>query len=280
MALDTSDHSRDAAGLTYVYPVVSRRAGGVSIGINLNPNSACNWACVYCQVPGLTRGSAPPIDLARLEAELDGFLARAVTDEWLEEHAPEGARRINDLAFSGNGEPTTAKEFAQCVELALRIRARHAPEVKTVLITNGSMVGRPEVARGIGLMAGARGEVWFKIDAAGPDARHAINGARGDDAGVVERLTACSRLCPTWVQTCMFTMDGLGPREEAVERYADLLVAAKEAGASLEGVLLYGLARPSLQPGAERLGRLPAERLEAIAGTIRARTALEVRVSP
>jgi hypothetical protein len=62
--LKTEDHSRDSAGMRYVYPVVSRRAGGVSVGINLNPNNACNWRCIYCQVPGLTRGGPPPIDLA------------------------------------------------------------------------------------------------------------------------------------------------------------------------------------------------------------------------
>ena len=71
--LDITDHSRDIVGLTYVYPVVSRRAGGVSVGINLNPNSACNWRCIYCQVPELKRGSAPTIDLTRLEKELSNF---------------------------------------------------------------------------------------------------------------------------------------------------------------------------------------------------------------
>ena len=59
--LNVSDHSRDSAGLKYIYPVVSRRAGGVSLGINLNVNNACNWRCVYCQVPGLTRGGPPPV---------------------------------------------------------------------------------------------------------------------------------------------------------------------------------------------------------------------------
>ena len=58
MTLGTDDHSRDAAGLKYVYPVVSRRAEGVSVGINLNPNNACNWRCVYCQVPDLVLGAA------------------------------------------------------------------------------------------------------------------------------------------------------------------------------------------------------------------------------
>ncbi len=62
-ALSTTDHSRDGAGLSYVYPVVSRRAGGVSVGINLNTNNACNWRCIYCQVPDLVRGAAPPVDL-------------------------------------------------------------------------------------------------------------------------------------------------------------------------------------------------------------------------
>ena len=56
--------------MTYVYPVVSRRAGGVSIGINLNPNNACNWRCVYCQVPDLKRGAAPAIELKKFTASL------------------------------------------------------------------------------------------------------------------------------------------------------------------------------------------------------------------
>ena len=60
--LNVHDHSRESVGMKYIYPVVSRRAGGVSIGINLNTNNACNWACIYCQVPNLTRGTAPPVD--------------------------------------------------------------------------------------------------------------------------------------------------------------------------------------------------------------------------
>jgi len=80
--LTIADHRRDIAGLTYVYPVVSRRAGGVSVGINLNVNNACNWACVYCQVEGLTRGGPPPVDVALLSEELDGFLARVADGDF------------------------------------------------------------------------------------------------------------------------------------------------------------------------------------------------------
>ena len=73
--LRIDDHNRAEAGFTYVYPVLSRRAGGVSVGVNLNPNSACNWACLYCQVDNLQRGGPPPIDLQQLIAELDSLLA-------------------------------------------------------------------------------------------------------------------------------------------------------------------------------------------------------------
>ena len=106
--LSTTDHSRDSAGLRYVYPVVSRRAGGVSIGINLNTNNACNWRCIYCQVPELARGTAPAVDLVLLEKELDGFLHELQHGDFMQ-RVPVEARRINDIAISGNGEPTSAQ---------------------------------------------------------------------------------------------------------------------------------------------------------------------------
>ena len=84
MRLSTKIHDRDVAGLTYVYPVVSRRAGGVSIGVNLNTNDACNWRCAYCQVPGLVRGAAPEIDLGRVDSELREFLGAIVDGNYME----------------------------------------------------------------------------------------------------------------------------------------------------------------------------------------------------
>jgi DNA repair photolyase len=73
-APSVENHDRDSTGMRYVYAVISRRAGGVSVGINLNPNNACNWRCVYCQVPDLVRGSRPAIDLPQLERELRELL--------------------------------------------------------------------------------------------------------------------------------------------------------------------------------------------------------------
>ena len=121
--LTPENHNRDTLGMTYVYPVVSRRAGGVSVGVNLNPNNACNWACLYCQVPDLVRGTAPDIDLAQLEAELRTMLTDILHGDFMQKRVPEEVRRLNDIALSGNGEPTTAKVFPQVIELIGRVMA-------------------------------------------------------------------------------------------------------------------------------------------------------------
>lgn len=277
--LSVVDHSRDAVGLMYVYPVVSRRAGGVSVGINLNPNRACNWRCVYCQVPGLTRGRAPQIDVPRLETELAGFLDDVIEGDYLARCVPEGARRIADIAISGDGEPTSAREFGAVIAAIARVKARYATlaDIPVRLITNGSFMGQARVLAALDALREIGGEVWFKIDGGRAEDFARINDVTLTPAAVARNLRRCAARCPTWVQTCMFVFDGKAPEDVAIAAYVDLLVEAGVAG--LQGVLLYGLARPSQQPEAPSLGALSATALEAIAGRIRA-AGLTVKVSP
>ncbi|BAL25778.1 radical SAM protein [Azoarcus sp. KH32C] len=276
--LSTRNHDRDFAGLTYVYPVLSRRAGGVSVGINLNPNNACNWHCVYCQVPDLVRGTAPKIDLAVLESELRGFLDALVHGDYMMQHVPEGLRVIRDIAFSGNGEPTSAAEFADAVEVAARLRAQFGlTGVPLRLITNGSLMGRSTVREGVRHLGEAGGEVWFKVDAGSNAATRRINGVSLDPAAVARRLQTSAALCATWVQTCMFRWDGQLPTDQELDAYLHVLELAGVE--RLAGVLLYGVARPSMQPEAQRVSPLSPEELESIADRIR-KKGLTVRVSP
>ncbi len=265
--------------MTYVYPVLSRRAGGISVGINLNPNRACNWACIYCQVPGLRRGAAPAIDLDRLDSELAALLARLRDHEVMAELAPEGCRRIADLAISGDGEPTSARGFDAIVaRIFARMRAEGL-DVPLRLITNGSYVHKAQVARGIAAIGEGGGEVWIKVDRLTSAGIEAVNGVRLSPERLLGQVEACARLAPTWIQTCLFAMDGRPPPEaelSAIERgVAELL----ERGVRLSGMLLYGLARPSMQPGGARLSALPREDLEAFADRIRA-LGLAVSVHP
>ena len=275
------NHDRDSAGMTYVYPVVSRRAGGVSVGINLNPNNACNWACVYCQVPDLVRGAAPEIDLAKLETELSAMLAGILHGDFMQTQVPEGARRLNDIALSGNGEPTSAKVFPQVIDLIGRVMADFAliGKIKLVLITNGSLADRPRVQDGLKKMAALNGEVWFKFDSATASGMRNINQTRIAPDKQFERLAATARLCPTWLQTCVFATDGAPPSDAEQAAYLAAMARITQQGIPLQGVLLYGLARPSMQPQAGRLSTLPAAWLDAFAEKIRA-AGLPVKVSP
>ncbi len=276
--LSISDHSRDSSGMTYVYPVISRRAGGVSIGINLNPNNACNWRCIYCQVPGLARGSAPVIDLARLEAELRQLLAEVLRGAFMAERVPVAARRLVDVAFSGNGEPTSAQEFPAAVELAHRVLDEQglAGRVKLRLITNGSLLGRRKVREGIARLGQYGGEVWFKLDAGDRSGFARINSVQQRPEAVLARLRSCAQRCQTWVQTCCFALDGQPPAEQQLLAWLELLTAVRT---EIAGVHLYGLARPSQQAEAARLSSLPVAWLEALALRVEA-LGLTTHVNP
>ncbi|MDP1558097.1 MAG: radical SAM protein [Nitrosomonas sp.] len=245
--------------MTYVYPVVSRRAGGISIGINLNPNNACNWRCIYCQVPELKRGTAPKIDLLKLETELRDFLHELIHGNFMRQQVPLEVRRINDIALSGNGEPTSAKTFEQIISLIIQIK-NDFPELpadlKLILITNGSLINRPYVQAGLAQMAKNQGEIWFKLDSATREGRQRINNTRMSLNQVHENLSLAASLCPTWLQTCVFQFKNEPPTEKESNAYLKFIQDFLQEGMSLKGVLLYGIARPSLQPEASQLSKV------------------------
>ena len=280
LKLTTTSHSRDVAGLTYVYPVISRRAGGLSIGINFNTNNACNWRCVYCQVPGLVKGSAPQINLALLENELTFLLHEILHGNFYTRFDIAGDQRvIQDVAISGNGEPTSLKEFDQAVSLIGRVIAdAKIPEsIGYVLITNGSLVHQQKVQLGLKKLHDFQGEVWFKVDSATVEGRKLINNSAISQQNYVENLVTSATLCPTWLQTCLLDFDGRGFLGEEKKAYLDLLRKVRER-ADLQGVLLYTIARPSCQPEADRLVKLSAEALQDFAQDIEA-LGFEVKVS-
>jgi wyosine [tRNA(Phe)-imidazoG37] synthetase (radical SAM superfamily) len=278
--LSVVDHDRASADMRYIYPVVSRRAAGVSVGINLNPNNACNWRCIYCQVPELTRGTAPSIDLLLLQVELLDFLHDLLHGEFIQQRVPEGMRRINDIALSGNGEPTSSAEFSAVIALIAKVRKAVAlPDtVKTVLITNGSLMHRETVQNGLRDMARINGEVWFKLDRASEAGMLRINDTHSSMDKVREHLCTAITLCPTWLQTCWFAIDGIAPSVQDEDDYLVFVASILRDGQPLQGVLLYGLSRPSLQAEAPRLSALPGGKLEAFAQRLR-ELGLTVKVS-
>ncbi len=271
--LNTHDHARDAAGLTYVYPVISRRAEGVSVGINLNPNNACDWRCIYCQVPELTRGSAPEIDLALLRQELDSFLEELLHGRFMRERVPEGCRVLRDIAISGNGEPTSCRDFEAVIGVIGACMQRHAlPDgVVLRLITNGSYMGKAHVQAGLKRMRELSGEVWIKVDSVREETIRRTNGVSLSPDQLYRQVAMAASLCPTWIQTCMFAWQGAAPEPAEIEAYFVFLDRLSADAVPIEGVLLYGVARTPMLPEGEKVSPLDEETMTAIAEQIRAR---------
>ncbi|MCF6251034.1 MAG: radical SAM protein [Methylococcaceae bacterium] len=270
--LTTSDHSRDIAGLKYVYPVLSRRAGGLSVGINFNTNNACNWRCIYCQVPDLVRGAAPEMNFQLLEWELRFFLQQVLMGDFYDQfNVPEQQRIIKDIAISGNGEPTSLKQFDKAMALIGQIATEMGvlPESHFVLITNGSLMHKSVVEEGLKILDHFQGEVWFKLDSATESGKMKINDSKQTDEKTLENLKLSSALCNTSLQTCI--VDFLAAKEAVFEqkKYVELLAEIKRRQIKIQKIMLYTIARPSLQPEAKQINKVDENIMEQYANQLR-----------
>jgi len=130
------------------------------------------------------------------------------------------------------------------------------------LITNGSLMHEASVLKSIEMLEEINGEVWFKVDAATEETIKTVNQVNLKPNQILERLLNTANICPTFVQTCIFMINGKSPDDKDIDAYIELINKAKKI---IKGVHLYGLARPSLQPRAGDLGRISEEELKNIA---------------
>lgn len=262
--LNFSEHSRFFKDYRYIYPVVSRRAQGISLGLNLNPNNACNWRCIYCQVEGLVRGKPPAIDLLQLEAELDELLAWITEGDFIQRYAPLSLQRLNDICLSGNGEATLSPDFAAVVKLIAKLRHKYelGSAVKTILISNGSEMHLDQVQQGLKLIAANNGEVWFKIDRATTTGIRQVNQVALNLNSVIERLQIAASLCPCYVQSCWFKLAGADPEPAEVQAFVALMA---QLSGVIEGVLLYSTARNPALPEGANISQVSADFLANLA---------------
>ena len=278
--LSISNHRSDIIGLKYVYPVLSRRAGGLSIGINFNTNNTCNWRCVYCQVADLTIGTAPELDFELLAQELRFFLNDVIKGDFYDRFQVDDDKRIiKDIAIAGNGEPTSLKTFSQAIELIGQIATEAGifPASDYVLITNGSLLHQPRVQEGLAVLHQYGGQVWFKFDSATEAGRKLINNTGQSCRAALDNLILSSQLCTTKLQTCLLDYDHRGLPETEKHAYLNVLKAIKDQ-CSLQRIMLYTIARPSQQPEAARIMPLSLAILNAFAEDIR-QLGFEVSVS-
>lgn len=279
--LDFSDHRRELDTNLYVYAVVSRRVGGLSIGINLNPDKVCNFSCPYCQVDRNVPGGDRRIDLAVLEQELDDLLSM-VADETLWSHPPfdttdSAFRRVGDISFAGDGEPTAASEFAEALSVVARVRKRHSLEkVRLSLLTNATLFQRPRVKEGLERLHEVGGEVWAKLDAGTEAWFHRVDGTKIPFQRVLDNLSMAAQQYGIVVQSMFHTFDGVGPTDAEIESWASRLAEVLDSGGMIRHVQVYSVAR---RPADSSIGALKIERLEFIAEHAR-KLGIDVAVYP
>jgi len=281
--LDFQDHRRDLGANRYVYAVVSRRAQGLSIGVNLNPDKVCNFDCPYCQVDRTVPGGPAAIELDTLEAELDRLLSW-VADGTLWAHPPfdtvaPALRRVADIAFAGDGEPTTPAAFPGAVERVRAVRAKYGfdgapgpdgvarPRVPVRLLTNATMLHRARVKAALPGVD----EVWGKLDAGTEAWFRKVDGTTFPFTRILANLAEAAATLPAdkplVIQSMFCGFDGVGPDDAEVDAWLDRLTTIAAAG-PIGQVQLYTVAR---RPADSAVGPMPKAWLDALAERVRAR---------
>ena len=277
-------HPRSFAENRYVYPVVSRRAGGVSIGVNLSRQKTCNFRCVYCQVERTAGPSsddlaaARAIELPRLAAELDAAIGLAVSGRLFDlppfRATPPALRRLNDLALSGDGEPTACPQFEEAVNVLVEARDRHHLDaVKLVLITNASLLHVERVRRAMAVLAAHGGEVWAKLDAGTEAYYRQIARATVPWPQILDNLRQTARAQPIVIQSLFARLYDRPPPAEEIAAYAERLGEIVAAGGQIKLVQIHTVARRTAESWVAPLNN--AE-VDAIAAAVRRATGLEV----
>ncbi|MDR0521519.1 MAG: hypothetical protein LBH00_06665 [Planctomycetaceae bacterium] len=275
-------HPRRFSDLIHVYPVISRRSGGLSIGVNLSPTAACNFACVYCQV--LAENSAenrriavgsPRIALDQLNDELRFLVGSAnngslFLQSWLASVPPE-KRVLRDIAFSGDGEPTLSPQFADAVNIVADVRRELCGQaVKLVLITNASALHIPRISAVLEKFPQDNGEIWAKLDAGTPALFNKVSRSSVSFETIRNNLVCLTRTVPAVIQTCFVALHGQAPDTDEICRYADILNELTH----VVHVQIYTAARNMPE---KWVSPLNDEQLDAIAESVRQQTGREIR---
>ena len=255
MIYPTRNHPSRYHDQSIVYPVVSRRAGGVSIGVNLSPSKWCNFGCVYCQVHvDRTREAerlaaiSPLVDLARLKEELSATVAVVTSGALFREErfaaTPPEKRILRDFAFSGDGEPTLSPQFAEAARILAETRRDLALDsLKLVLITNGTTLQAEQTVAGCETLSANNGEIWIKLDAGSEALYRRMNRSAVPFGAILENILFAARRFPVVIQTMLLAEGKNVPTEGAFEDYCQVLRHISDSGGQIRRVQLYTVAR-------------------------------------
>jgi wyosine [tRNA(Phe)-imidazoG37] synthetase (radical SAM superfamily) len=270
---------RDFLDNRFVYAVVSARARGLSVGINMCPDKNCNFQCVYCEVH--RNGEVPDdhLDVDVLAAELKKTLiyvraGRLRERPWYRT-LPDELLQLRHVALSGDGEPTLSPRFAEALQAVVHVRALCGfPFFKLVLLTNATGLDLPQVQQGLKHLTRSD-EVWAKLDGGTQAYVNKVNRSAVSLEKILSNILLLARQRPVVIQSLFPAINGEEPPLEEIETYSRRLLDLKNAGAQISLVQIYSATRPS--PNSQS-GHLPLKVLSRIAQTVRQTSGLPAEV--
>ncbi|MBU2512883.1 radical SAM protein [bacterium] len=237
--LSVFDHPRLSEYDRLVYPVVSRRAGGLSLGINLNPEKSCSYNCVYCQVDRTIKIEHLKLDLEQILSELD---------YWLKIIQKEGGRfqdqELKDISIAGDGEPTLKKILPNLIIRLIKKKEEYGlRNVKLILFTNGTNLTRPDLLDTFDSFTRNNGEIWFKLDSWDEAGYQKINRSSTPYAKLISNLVLVGNRYPVVLQSCFFSTNNQKVTPSGFQGYVQLINRLMGDGVKIKQIQVYTTAR-------------------------------------
>ncbi len=247
-------------------PIHSRRLG-VSLGVNLMPDDGkvCSFDCLYCEAGFNSQGKGttglPLRDQVRTQLESKLTQMHSNGDP------------LDVITFSGNGEPTLHPDFPHIIEDTIAIRDKYYPNAKVSVLTNSTMIFKPEVAEAL---KKADNNI-LKLDSAIEDTMRLIDRPNSKEFTVEKVVEALKQFEGSGIIQTMIlrgTHDGK-PIDNTTDTEIQALIEAYRQISPRE-IMIYSLDRSTPE---EKLVKVEKEELQKIAKQIEAATAIPVQVN-
>jgi wyosine [tRNA(Phe)-imidazoG37] synthetase (radical SAM superfamily) len=270
---------REFLGNRFVYAVVSSRARGLSIGVNMNPDKFCNFDCEYCEVNRAQPSQEKSLDVEVMAAELQRVLAQAYSGELRTfpqfRNTPPDLMHLRHVALSGDGEPTLCPNFLDALRAVIHVRALgQFPFFKVVLITNSTGLDLQQVQEGLKLFT-PQDEIWAKLEAGSQRYLQEVNRPNCMIEKIIDNILLVARHRPVIIQSLFPLLNHQEPSVEEIEHFAARLADLKRAGTQIPLVQIYSADRPTPH---SRCGHLPLKTLARIAQRVREVSGLKAEV--
>jgi wyosine [tRNA(Phe)-imidazoG37] synthetase (radical SAM superfamily) len=204
--------------------------------------------------------------LSELAAAIDMVESKQLFHEPEFQNVPEPLQRLNDIAFSGDGEPTTARDFDVIVKRVAELKkAKGLDHVKMVLITNATMFHRPKVNEALTTLDSNQGEIWAKLDAGTEPYYKQIDKSLIPFHRILTNLHEAALVRPLVIQSLFMRVDEQAPSESEIDAFCDRLNDILADGGQIDRIQIYTVAR---RPAVESVSALTKFELDRIADQV------------